>query len=109
MRCASGLSLFAPQIIGKKYRCKNCRRATARSREPSSFSSAAHGKTQPHIGRVTNHKLSNKWSVVRLDEACDVILGQSPPGESYNDQGNGLPFFQGKAEFGDLYPTPAKW
>jgi type I restriction enzyme, S subunit len=51
----------------------------------------------------------DKWSVVRLDEACDVILGQSPPGTSYNTDAKGLPFFQGKAEFGDLYPKAVKW
>jgi type I restriction enzyme S subunit len=58
---------------------------------------------------VTNCELANRWSVVRLDEACEVILGQSPPGESYNTKGKGLPFFQGKAEFGDLYPAAVKW
>jgi len=36
-------------------------------------------------------------------------MGQSPPGETYNDKGIGLPFFQGKAEFGDIYPNPQKW
>src|SRR5439155_2421519 len=52
---------------------------------------------------------SKKWSIARLDEACEVILGQSPPGESYNTQAKGVPFFQGKAEFGKLYPQPVKW
>lgn len=36
-------------------------------------------------------------------------MGQSPPSSSYNEQGNGLPFFQGKAEFGEIYPTPVKY
>ena len=36
-------------------------------------------------------------------------MGQSPPGETYNTLGNGLPFFQGKAEFGKDYPTRVKW
>lgn len=36
-------------------------------------------------------------------------MGQSPPGEIYNDKGIGLPFFQGKTEFGDVYPSPQKW
>jgi type I restriction enzyme S subunit len=38
-----------------------------------------------------------------------VILGQSPPGDSYNETGVGLPFFQGKAEFGELRPMVRKW
>jgi type I restriction enzyme, S subunit len=52
---------------------------------------------------------SNERSLTRLDEACEIILGQSPPGESYNTKGEGLPFFQGKAEFQDLYPKAVKW
>jgi type I restriction enzyme S subunit len=40
---------------------------------------------------------------------CEIIQGQSPPGDTYNTVGEGTAFFQGKAEFGDLYPTPVKW
>ena len=36
-------------------------------------------------------------------------MGQSPPGNTYNDTGDGLPFFQGKTDFGEFYPTPRKW
>lgn len=49
------------------------------------------------------------WVETTLSTVCDVILGQSPPGSAYNDNGLGLPFFQGKAEFGVLYPTARKW
>lgn len=48
-----------------------------------------------------------KWTV--LDEACGIILGQSPPSSTYNENGDGLPFYQGKLEFGEMYPTPRKW
>lgn len=36
-------------------------------------------------------------------------MGQSPSSYTYNETGDGLPFFQGKAEFGKLYPTARKW
>lgn len=36
-------------------------------------------------------------------------MGQSPPSSSYNSTGDGLPFFQGKAEFGALYPLAKVW
>src|SRR6185312_11272283 len=39
-----------------------------------------------------------------LSEITEIIMGQSPPSSSYNLQGQGLPFFQGKTDFGDLYP-----
>ena len=36
-------------------------------------------------------------------------MGQSPPSDTYNSERKGLPFFQGKTEFGALYPTPEKF
>jgi predicted GIY-YIG superfamily endonuclease len=53
--------------------------------------------------------LPDQWEQVSMDEIATIIQGQSPPGHSYNEQCNGLPFFQGKAEFGELYPTIKKW
>lgn len=41
---------------------------------------------------------------VQLQEVCDVVMGQSPPSSTYNLIGDGLPFFQGKADFGELHP-----
>lgn len=49
------------------------------------------------------------WQKVSLIDAAEVVMGQSPPGSSYNEVGVGKPFFQGKAEFGDRYPTVKKW
>ena len=49
------------------------------------------------------------WAKTTLGKCCHVEMGQSPPSSSYNLDGNGLPFFQGKAEFGDLYPETRKW
>lgn len=49
------------------------------------------------------------WKWMRVDELCEVTLGQSPPGSSYNDIGQGIPLFQGKAEFGATYPSIRKW
>lgn len=45
----------------------------------------------------------------RLGDIAQVTMGQSPPGYTYNTERVGLPFFQGKAEFGDVSPTPVKW
>lgn len=36
-------------------------------------------------------------------------MGQSPPGRTYNDRGEGMPFVQGAAEFGQQHPEPIKW
>jgi type I restriction enzyme S subunit len=53
--------------------------------------------------------LPKGWAQTDVENAFDVILGQSPPSSTYNIDGVGLPFFQGKTEFGDLYPTVQKW
>ena len=44
-----------------------------------------------------------------LEKVADIIMGQSPPGNSYNEKGEGTPFFQGKAEFTEKYPLIKKW
>ena len=50
------------------------------------------------------------WPVVALGEVCEVIAGQSPPGDSYNAAGTGEPFYQGKTEFGEMFlGDPVKW
>ena len=36
-------------------------------------------------------------------------MGQSPDSNSYNDDGDGVPFFQGNADFGERYPITRKW
>lgn len=49
------------------------------------------------------------WLNSPLSDVATVTMGQSPESRSYNEEGHGLPFFQGKAEFGKLYPTVRKW
>ena len=58
---------------------------------------------------LTEKALPSGWAWSSLGEACEITQGQSPPGSTYNTDGVGLPFFQGKAEFGDLYPEVRKW
>ena len=40
----------------------------------------------------------------KLKDVCTIIAGQSPESKYYNAEGIGIPFFQGKADFGVLYP-----
>jgi type I restriction enzyme S subunit len=49
--------------------------------------------------------LPKSWVWCRLGEIIELIMGQSPAGHTYNKVGKGLPFFQGKKEFGEIYPT----
>ena len=69
-------------------------------------------KKGEHIGSPLQKdlpELPEGWVWVRLGEICEIIMGQSPPSNTYNTDKRGLPFYQGKAEFGDIHPVPAKW
>lgn len=47
--------------------------------------------------------------MARLDEICAINMGQSPDSSTYNEDSNGLPFFQGNADFGEIYPAVRMW
>ena len=49
-------------------------------------------------------KLPEGWTVGRVEDEFEIVMGQSPPGRTYNDTGDGLPFFQGRTDFGSRYP-----
>lgn len=51
-----------------------------------------------------------KWQVMKLGDVAEVIAGQSPEGSFYNAAGQGLPFYQGKKEFGERFiGVPTTW
>ncbi|MGB9756516.1 MAG: restriction endonuclease subunit S [Candidatus Bathyarchaeales archaeon] len=58
-------------------------------------------KEEPFVG-----KIPVDWDVTRLGEESisEIVMGQSPPSSTYNKEGIGLPFLQGKMDFGDIYP-----
>ncbi len=58
---------------------------------------------------LPNKPLPKGWRWVRLGDVCDVILGQSPPSSAYRDYPTGLPFFQGKKDFGAVSPIAQIW
>lgn len=56
-----------------------------------------------------SHDLPEGWSAAPLSDVADLSLGQSPNSSETNEQGIGLPFFQGNGEFGERYPIPRRW
>lgn len=50
-------------------------------------------------------KMPEGWKMGKLSEIADIIMGQSPDGKSYNEDGIGTVFYQGRAEFGIRFPT----
>lgn len=49
------------------------------------------------------------WKVGELKDIANIRMGQSPPGESYNDDGEGMIFYQGCTDFGNRFPTVRKY
>lgn len=54
-------------------------------------------------------ELPDGWRIGKLSEVVSINMGQSPSGSSFNQDGNGVVFFQGKAEFGFRFPTIDKY
>ena len=50
-------------------------------------------------------KIPKGWRVSTIDENFNLTMGQSPPGSTYNEDSNGMPFYQGRKDFGFRYPT----
>lgn len=48
---------------------------------------------------------SSDWTEGTLGDIADITMGQSPSGSSYNEDGNGTIFFQGRTEFSFRFPT----
>ena len=46
---------------------------------------------------------------IALKDVCRINMGQSPESSSYNENGEGIPFFQGNADFGEKYPVTRVW
>jgi len=52
---------------------------------------------------------ANGWKVKKLIEVAPINMGQSPPGHSYNNIGEGIPLLNGPTEFGEHHPNEVQW
>ncbi len=59
--------------------------------------------------RQSRHKSDACKREMALKDVAEVIMGQSPPGSTYNEMGKGLPFFQGVKDFTDHHPVPRSY
>lgn len=50
-------------------------------------------------------EIPDGWKDGELSDIANITMGQSPPGESYNKEGEGKIFFQGCTDFGNRFPT----
>lgn len=49
-------------------------------------------------------EIPEEWRVGTVGELFNLTMGQSPPGETYNEEGEGLPFYQGRTDFSFRFP-----
>ena len=71
---------------------------------------AQHANTHAHFPCEFEHNeqlgwIPKGWTASNVGAEFDVVMGQSPPGSSYNEEKKGIPFFQGKTDYGFRFPT----
>ncbi|WP_240333414.1 restriction endonuclease subunit S [Salinibacter ruber] len=50
-----------------------------------------------------------EWNISSLPNVVEIEMGSSPPSSTYNEQEEGLPFYQGNADFGHMTPKVSTW
>jgi type I restriction enzyme S subunit len=62
-------------------------------------------KSKNSVNQGSDNGLPKGWRWGKLGEEFNLIMGQSPPGTSYNEIGEGMVFYQGRTDFGFRFPT----
>ena len=57
------------------------------------------------FSKMIIEEADESWAPGVLSDIAIVTMGQSPKGDTYNEDGVGTVFFQGRAEFGFRFPT----
>jgi len=70
---------------------------------------AATSKTLVELESALTKYEIQEGEVCRLGELATITMGSSPKGASYNQNGEGLPLYQGTRDFGVRWPTPRVW
>ncbi|HML94733.1 MAG TPA: restriction endonuclease subunit S [Thermodesulfobacteriota bacterium] len=47
--------------------------------------------------------------LVQLGQVAEIEMGQAPSGDTYNENGDGLPLIAGASDFGELTPHPSRF
>lgn len=71
------------------------------------------GGLKPEIAKLFPDSFENSelgeipkgWKVSTVGQSFRLTMGQSPPGSTYNENGEGIPFYQGRSDFGYRFPS----
>ena len=80
-------------------------KAKIEGRKPSCMDTETAELFQSAFQDSTLGKIPKGWEVSTINENFNLTMGQSPPGSTYNEDGKGMPFYQGRKDFGFRYPT----
>jgi type I restriction enzyme S subunit len=80
-------------------------RAKLDGRPPAGIDPSTAALFPEHLEESPLGHIPKGWKAGTVVEAFKLTMGQSPPGDTYNEEGNGLPFYQGRTDFGFRFPT----
>ncbi len=61
------------------------------------------------FNKALKREIPEGWESGELSDIANITMGQSPPGDSYNEEGEGEVFYQGCTDFGQRYPSNRKF
>lgn len=79
--------------------------ARARGEEPAGLAPEVAALFPDSFEESELGKVPKGWCYSTVEQSFILTMGQSPPGNTYNDTGEGLPFYQGRTDFGFRFPT----
>ncbi len=79
-------------------------RAKAEGREPAGMDAETAALFPDSFEETELGEVPKGWITGTVGKDFDLIMGQSPPGDTYNEIGDGMAFYQGRADFGFRYP-----
>ena len=80
-------------------------RSKMEGREPSGMDEITAALFPDELEESEFGTVPKGWSVSTVGESFVLTMGQSPPGDTYSEDDNGLPFYQGRTDFGFRFPT----
>lgn len=89
--------------------------AKQRGEQPAGMDAETAALFPDRFVEIDGKEIPEGWEWGNVHKNFQLTMGQSPPGDTYNESGEGLPFYQGKTDFGFRFPkkriycsTPAR-
>ena len=94
-----------PSIAEQKEICSYLKLLDEKIKNNEEVNENLQEQAQAIYAKMFIQNISDQWSGGVLSDVADITMGQSPKGDTYNEDGVGTVFFQGRGEFGFRFPT----